>query len=825
MFHLKLVRNLRTVLWLLLVALIPVTAITLYWANKTGLPDNWRQAIEAEISKHGVFVEVGSLTYVPLQGFVARNVRVFAEEERQHEISSLERVELVLDYASLAGGEFRLRKAELRNAKLSLPVDPKNPAGESLLFTGIYGTIFMPSERLIEVREAKAEVGGVDITLSARLLGKGPSQHGPEDDKNEGRRRELIARILDEMQHWNFGNEIPPSIQVEIEGELSDKKSLTAAFHIEAPYIQKQQYHLTGFSARGILSSQLLTFSTFTANDARGAIEGSADYQLVSRDGHFDMKSSIDIPRLITSWFGTTLKLDLLNGGSQKLEFAGDFNLADLSKPKANLTGHALLESIMFRGIPFDSVETWFSWQDGDLFLRDLKLRRPDGIAEGKILKEKNIVRIKLHSTLPVKLYSPFFKGKPLEKVIADFTENTDSSIELFLDGSFDTENRLAWAYNGRGTINNHSYRGVPIKTANCSFLVNHHELDFYDGALTFDYSDYGLRKAYDGPQSGSATVGRIRYERESKTIGVDSVVGEIWASPMIRLFAPKIADNIEKYRFHRPPSLTGSGIVDVTPQGRTDLTVEFETTGQADYKFLGEDITLSQPRAVVRITGNEVLVSDLSAEAFGGPVAGKFVQNASTGLSGELSWSKLSMPALSSTYDFELKGGGQITGRIEFSIKDEDVSTMTGTGLVALENSALFSVPIFGPLSKVISKVLDDDKVGFETAQFAFCNFKIDQGILSTKDFQSATNSVTFAGDGAIDLSQRNVDFTIRLNARGLLGFLTLPLRPFYGLFQFRGTGPLKETTWENVHFTSPPEELNEILLAPPPKARIVEE
>ena len=62
----------------------------------------------------------------------------------------------------------------------------------------------------------------------------------------------------------------------------------------------------------------------------------------------------------------------------------------------------------------------------------------------------------------------------------------------------------------------------------------------------------------------------------------------------------------------------------------------------------------------------------------------------------------------------------------------------------------------------------------------------------------------------------------TMRMNARGLLGLITLPLRPFYGMFQFRGTGPLKETHWENVMFTSPPKGSGELLMEPP-KARIV--
>ena len=62
----------------------------------------------------------------------------------------------------------------------------------------------------------------------------------------------------------------------------------------------------------------------------------------------------------------------------------------------------------------------------------------------------------------------------------------------------------------------------------------------------------------------------------------------------------------------------------------------------------------------------------------------------------------------------------------------------------------------------------------------------------------------------------------TMRMNAKGLLGIITLPLRPFYGMFQFRGTGPLKDTKWENVMFTSPPPEQQDLLKVAP-KARVV--
>jgi hypothetical protein len=230
----------------------------------------------------------------------------------------------------------------------------------------------------------------------------------------------------------------------------------------------------------------------------------------------------------------------------------------------------------------------------------------------------------------------------------------------------------------------------------------------------------------------------------------------------------------------------------------------------------------MGQPSGKVLIRGKRVVVEDLRLNAFDGPIAGDFQYPGDGTLTGETSWTKLSIPALASTYGLQMKGGGELTGRLEFSLRDGRVETMNGEGLFALEKTELFSVPMFGPLSTVIGAVLNDRRAGSERAKSAFCNFQIRDGVLRTHDFQTSTTSLNFVGEGEVNLSDRTLDMIMRMNARGLLGLITLPLRPFYGMFQFRGTGPLKDPEWENVMFTTPSEEQKE-LLKPAPKARVI--
>jgi hypothetical protein len=261
---------------------------------------------------------------------------------------------------------------------------------------------------------------------------------------------------------------------------------------------------------------------------------------------------------------------------------------------------------------------------------------------------------------------------------------------------------------------------------------------------------------------------------------------------------------------------------VDVTPRGRTKLDISFTSEHPADYRFLGENVTLGRPSAQVGIRGERVTISNLKVDAFNGPVSGNIEYLGGGRLQGELSWTKLALADLTSTYGFQMKGGGDVTGRIEFSLTNGKVETMDGKGLLAVEKAELFSVPMFGPLTPLIGGVLNDDQAGIQRAKSAFCTFRIDNGILSSNDFQTATSSLNFAGDGSVNLNDRTVDMTMRMNARGLLGLITLPLRPFSGLFQFQGTGPLKETKWESMKFTPPPESQREILLDPP-RAKVV--
>jgi hypothetical protein len=284
-------------------------------------------------------------------------------------------------------------------------------------------------------------------------------------------------------------------------------------------------------------------------------------------------------------------------------------------------------------------------------------------------------------------------------------------------------------------------------------------------------------------------------------------------------MFHPSLADDLETYRFARPPALTASGLVDLTPANRTNLTVAFTTPATADYEFLGQTVTLRQPSATVVIRGPVVQVRDLRAQVFGGPAKGDIKVSPNNRVSFDASWEDLAMSEINETYQLGYTAGGQVTGRLEGEMTAGRIETLDGKGLLAIERSVLFSAPALGLLSKVLSRLVGEERAGFERAKSAFATFTVDNGVLHTRDFHTSTTSLVFAGDGSVNLADGTLDFNIRVNARGLLGVVTFPLKPIRGLFQFRGTGTLHDPNWDNAPVTDPlPEQRARLFGRPAP-------
>jgi len=824
--HIRIIHKLRTLLALLVFVGLIAAGFGLYWANRTGLPNTWRTEIEKALDRQGLHADIAGLRYWPLQGIEADEVTVYADASRKRVIARVREVIVDLDRTKLARGDFRVERLDLKGGSLALPVDPDDPNSKVLEVKNASGRIRMPGGRRLEIMNARGDVSGIRLEFEALMMGYRQRLSAKDMDNAEAQiyRKKLLARVIGLLEPWNFDPQKPPVIRIRVEGDLDDPKSVRAVLSLKSEGLQRGGIALSRIEARGEMRGRLLVLESLDIEDGSGGLHGRMEYDIATRSGRFNARSNLELPVLLREFEGGKILEKVSFQSRPELTAHGKFQWPENAPPTFHVMGHLNAENVRFAGHSAARVESDVSWDGINMFLDNIVASRPDGNLRARVLVQPGLVRYEASTDLRFGVWKGFFDNAPLGKVLADFADRDDTQVAAHVEGRFNPRDPHDWATTGTASATHMSYRGTPFTQARVKMDLNHDFLDFTDGSVEFDYTNYAMRKAHGGPMTGKAKVDRVRYNREPSTLTLEGIQGSFWPAPVLRMFLPSVADHLEDYRFHKTPELSGSGTIGLFSGGpKTDFRIRGSTPGEVSYEFAGTDLLLSGLSTGVRVKPDRTEVRDLNFQLFDGPMRGQFDILPEAGgqrVKGELDWTRLSLPELSTACGFDKQAKGLVTGRIDFDHKGKAASGLNGEGLIALEEGELFSVPIFGPLSPVLSVVLNR-KTGFQEARDAFCTFGIKEGVLRTTDFQTGTPSLVFTGDATADLNRKTLDMTIRMNARGLLGIITLPLKPFYGLFQFRGTGPMREPKWDNVMFTSPPEDEHEKLLEPP-KAKL---
>lgn len=826
MRRLRIIHKLRTLVALLAFCGVIAAGGGLWWANQTGLPDSWRGEIEKALAAQGLHADIAGLRYWPLQGVEADEVTVYSDETRKRVVARVREVMVDVDRTKLARGEVRVERLDLEGGSLTLPVDPDDPESKVLEVKNASGRVLMPGGRRLEVLDARGEVGGIRLEFEALVLGYRQRLSVKEEEAAQAQlhRRKLLAQVINMLDPWKFDEDAPPVIRIRVEGDLDDPRTVRADLFMKSEGLEHGGVEITRLEAKGEMRGRLLVLESLEVEDGGGSLRGRVEYDLATRSGRFDARSNLELAVMLRE-LDAAGWLDKVNFESRpEVSARGTFEWPENGPPKFQVIGRLAADDLRFKGHSASRVETDLSWNGSSVFLENLVVTRKDGTLHGRLLAEPDQIRYDVSTDLRIGVWRGFFDNHPLAKVFADFSDRDDTEVAARIKGRINRRDPHDWKASGTARATNMSYKGTPFRKASVTMDLNHQRLDFTRGMVDFDYAGYALRKAHGGPAGGTATVKRVRYDREPSTITLEGIEGSFWPAPVLRMFLPKVADHLEEYRFHTPPELEAGGVIGLFKGApKTNFKVTGKTAGEVSYKFAGTDLLLSALSTTVLVKPGATEVRDLEFEVFDGPARGRFDVLPDEGgqrVKGELDWTRLSLPEISTACGFEKKAKGFVTGRIDFNYKGKAAAGLNGEGLIALEEGELFSVPIFGPLSPVLSAVLASRKAGFQEARDAFCTFNVQDGVLRTNDFLTTTPSLVFTGDAKADLNKLTLDMTIRMNARGFLGVITLPLKPFYGLFQFRGTGPMREPEWNNVMFTSPPETEKERLLAPP-KAR----
>jgi hypothetical protein len=829
----RLIRNFQVAAMSLGVIAVASLICGLLWLNQRGFSGQWSATISTELAALGIHADFDEARFSPLRGILVTNAVIYFDESRNKIFAEIPSLKIDVDRGKALRGEVLFRKCQLEDASLTIPLLPEDAGGVDLHLHQLSGQVSVDRQGRLILREATGLLKGMNFTLNAELTNFDPGTlSNRAEEYGDEPRQNFLDALFTELDRWDFPEGRAPTIDLDVRGDLLSTKTLKTSFAIEATELTRRNYTMEDISLRGQFYGRVAQLDHFEFTDGAGQLVAQADYHVLDREGYYRIDSSIHLGRMLRACFDNDVLDGIVTAQAPTVTADGSFRIAPDGSVRVGATGSIELKRFTFLGTTFEGLDTDFSWQNGDIYLRHLHAAHEEGALTGQVLIQSDIIRYEADSSLPVAVFRPFIKpDSALERILSKASFTPASTVQLKANGTIQRSNLKEWDSNGEAFAENFSYNGVPLHSATAGYAITPLESNFTGINIDFDYSKSPLRKKYGGPARARVKADRIAYDHLNQQTELDNIRGTAWPGPVLRLFTPKTGDHIDTtYRFRKPPTFVTNGRIGHRDNiSSTDVRTDLKTDGTTNYTLLGRSLSLNGVNADVRYRHLQVDVTDLAFGTFqgrgGGDVSVKIRPGRSAQVSGGIKWTRFRLADIGKTYGFEKATQGFVTGRLDFSTSAGDIGTMDGTGAIGLENGHLFYVPVLGPLSTILGEVAGDKRGTHEEARDASCTFAIRNGVVYTRDFLTSTPSSVFTGEGAIDLDRKTIDMTVRMNARGLLGLITLPLRPFNGLFQFRGQGPLANPTWARANFVPPPDGQSDPIFRIPGRAVVVPE
>ena len=118
-----------------------------------------------EFDRRGIEAEIGKLTIDPLDGLVARNVRVYSDNTRTSLVASINNITLDIDLVKLLRKKQFLNSVEFRDTNIFLPIDPNLEKSEIIKITDLKTRVRVPGKS-IEIENANCLLNGIQINLT-----------------------------------------------------------------------------------------------------------------------------------------------------------------------------------------------------------------------------------------------------------------------------------------------------------------------------------------------------------------------------------------------------------------------------------------------------------------------------------------------------------------------------------------------------------------------------------------------------------------------------------------------------------------------------------
>lgn len=293
----------------------------------------------------------------------------------------------------------------------------------------------------------------------------------------------------------------------------------------------------------------------------------------------------------------------------------------------------------------------------------------------------------------------------------------------------------------------------------------------------------------------GQAT-GTFVYDIGRREVRLDGVKSTLPPVDVMMWVDPKIADAIRPYRFRQPPQVLADGMIHLKDADKNALALKIDSQDGLDYDLLNRTLKFGRTQAGVDIKGKRLLANVKSAKLMGGEAAIRAdvsIDDKNPVFSADLEVKKVDFAKLTKLYFDYDDSMGAMSGKFRFAARMKEEEKMRGEGSIRVEEGQVFAIPILGPLSDIINKIIP--KAGYQSARLATADFRIGDEKITTDNLVIEGAGFSMFGNGDIFFMKDRMNMSVRINARGLPGLVLFPVSK---LFEYVSTGSASNPEWQ---------------------------
>ncbi|MGH8093404.1 MAG: AsmA-like C-terminal region-containing protein, partial [Chthoniobacterales bacterium] len=683
-------------------------------------------------------------------------------------------ISLDINYAALFHHQPFLNALDIRNGDLAIPLPPVAGQVSKAELKRFRAHVFFPPER-IEVSQAEGVFCGLHVSASGQLIKRESYRPATKGSAEEAAHRlRLLQTLITTLQRFRYPG-VAPELQVKFSGDLSRLEDAHVEATLRGSQIVRDAYEARNFYLAAEWKDLTLTIPQLEWSDQAGRFAGTASWSRVNGRASFQARSSLDLKPLLASFgFGAPLH-EVTFRAPPQVEASGSASIGATEK-EIEIVGRIAVDDFAYQKIAFEGLTCDFAWDGERTMLRDIRLRHRSGQLNADLFDAPNDFRLNVDSSIVPLALAPLAPAG-LRPFLREWEWPRPPNVRLTLRGT--SHDPATWRGEGTLALGRTRFRGVWMNSASAS-------LRFGDGLLAFE----NFRVVRD---EGAGT-GSVVYDNKRHELRLTNVQTTLKPSEAIMWVEPRFWEQVAPYRFHHTPHVTTNGVVQFGGGKETHLEINVDAPAGLDYTFIDKVLPFEKISGQLLFTDDRLQILNLKGSLFSGNITGgadMSLARKDHHYTANITVEKADFPSLTDLYFKYKTSRGALSGQFDFGGMNADRKALRGSGRVEVTDGNVFAIPIFGPLSDLLSKMFSG--AGYSIAHEATAPFTVKDGVIHTDKLRVSGKLFAMLGHGDINFLKNNLDFDIRVDAGGP-GAVLMPL---YKLFEYHGEGSLTKPIW----------------------------